>query len=76
MKSNKFPQSFCEVFNRLTEKGTVEVTARFNDHLVEEGYNKLWSASSPAGNYASVGRLPCREILSGHVKDGDTVVVM
>jgi len=34
-----------EVFNRLTEKGITEVTARFNDRLVEEGYNLLCASS-------------------------------
>ena len=66
-----------EVFSRLTEKGiTVEVTARFNDRLVEEGYNPSYGARPLR---RAITRLleDClaEEILSGHVKDGDTVIV-
>lgn len=66
-----------EVFSRLTEKGiTVEVTARFNDRLVEEGYNPSYGARPLR---RAITRLleDClaEEILSGHVKAGDTVVV-
>jgi len=58
-----------EVCCRLTEKGiSLEVTARFNDRLVEEGYNQLRSASLRQRNYASFVRLPRRRNLSGRLK--------
>jgi len=33
-----------EVFTRLTEQGITEVTERFKDRLVEEGYNPSYGA--------------------------------
>jgi len=67
----------CEIYSRLTEKGiTLEVTERFNDRLVEEGYNPSYGARPLR---RAITRLleDClaEEILSGRVKAGDTVVV-
>jgi ATP-dependent Clp protease ATP-binding subunit ClpC len=66
-----------EVCCRLTEKGiSLEVTARFNDRLVEEGYNPSYGARPLR---RAITRLLsdslAEEILSGRLKDGDTVVV-
>ncbi|PIG92249.1 ATP-dependent Clp protease ATP-binding subunit [Gloeocapsopsis sp. IPPAS B-1203] len=66
-----------EVVNRLTEKGIVlEVTERFKDRLVEEGYNPSYGARPLR---RAIMRLLedslAEEILSGRVKDGDTAVV-
>jgi ATP-dependent Clp protease ATP-binding subunit ClpC len=66
-----------EVASRLTEQGiTLEVTERFKDRLVEEGYNPSYGARPLR---RAITRLleDClaEEILSGRVKDGDTVVV-
>jgi len=45
-----------EVFGRLGEQGIVlEVTERFKDRLVEEGYNPSYGAST-SGDYALVRR--------------------
>ncbi|PPS39968.1 ATP-dependent Clp protease ATP-binding subunit [Chroococcidiopsis sp. TS-821] len=66
-----------EVFARLTEKGiTLEVTERFKDRLVEEGYNPSYGARPLR---RAIMRLLedslAEEILSGRIKDGDTAVV-
>jgi ATP-dependent Clp protease ATP-binding subunit ClpC len=66
-----------EVFTRLTEKGiTLEVTDRFKDRLVEEGYNPIYGARPLR---RAIMRLLedslAEEILSGRIKDGDTAVV-
>ncbi len=66
-----------EVHSRLTEQGiTLEVTERFKDRLVEEGYDPSYGARPLR---RAITRLleDClsEEILSGRVKDGDTVVV-
>ncbi|MBV8883050.1 MAG: ATP-dependent Clp protease ATP-binding subunit ClpC, partial [Chroococcidiopsidaceae cyanobacterium CP_BM_RX_35] len=66
-----------EVFNRLAEQGiTLEVTERFKDRLVEEGYSPSYGARPLR---RAVTRLLedslVEEILSGHITDGDTVVV-
>ena len=66
-----------EVFNRLTEQGiTLEVTERFKDRLVEEGYNPSYGARPLR---RAIMRLLedslAEEILSGRIKDGDTAVV-
>ena len=66
-----------EIYCRLTEKGiTLEVTARFNDRLVEEGYNPSYGARPLR---RAITRLLedslAEEILSGRVKAGDIVVV-
>jgi ATP-dependent Clp protease ATP-binding subunit ClpC len=66
-----------EVCSRLTEQGiTLEVTERFKDRLVEEGYNPSYGARPLR---RAITRLleDClaEEILSGRIKDGDTVVV-
>ncbi len=65
------------MFNRLTEKGiTLEVTERFKDRLVEEGYNPSYGARPLR---RAIMRLLedslAEEILSGRIKDGDTAVV-
>ena len=66
-----------EVCSRLTEQGiTLEVTERFKDRLVEEGYDPSYGARPLR---RAITRLleDClaEEILSGSIKDGDTVVV-
>jgi ATP-dependent Clp protease ATP-binding subunit ClpC len=66
-----------EVCSRLTEQGiTLEVTERFKDRLVEEGYNPSYGARPLR---RAITRLleDClaEEILSSRVKDGDTIVV-
>ncbi|HEY9820184.1 MAG TPA: ATP-dependent Clp protease ATP-binding subunit [Candidatus Sericytochromatia bacterium] len=66
-----------EVCSRLTEQGiTLEVTERFKDRLVEEGYNPSYGARPLR---RAITRLleDCltEELLSGRVKDGDAVVV-
>jgi ATP-dependent Clp protease ATP-binding subunit ClpC len=66
-----------EVFNRLQEQGiTLEVTERFKDRLVEEGYNPSYGARPLR---RAIMRLLedslAEEILSGRVKDGDIAIV-
>ena len=66
-----------EVCSRLTEQGiTLEVTERFKDRLVEEGYNPSYGARPLR---RAITRLLedslTEEILSGRVKDGDTVLI-
>jgi len=66
-----------EVFGRLMEKGiTLEVTERFKDRLVEEGYNPSYGARPLR---RAIMRLLedslAEEILSGRITDGDTAVV-
>jgi len=66
-----------EVFSRLTEQGiTLEVTERFKDRLVEEGYNPSYGARPLR---RAIMRLLedslAEEILAGHIKEGDTAIV-
>ncbi|WP_448571217.1 ATP-dependent Clp protease ATP-binding subunit [Trichothermofontia sp.] len=66
-----------EVFSRLTEKGiTLEVTDRFKERLVEEGYNPSYGARPLR---RAIMRLLedvlAEEILAGHVREGDTALV-
>ncbi len=66
-----------EVFGRLMEKGiTLEVTERFKDRLVDEGYSPSYGARPLR---RAIMRLLedslAEEILSGRIKDGDTAVV-
>jgi ATP-dependent Clp protease ATP-binding subunit ClpC len=66
-----------EVFARLTEKGiTLEVTERFKDRLVEEGYNPSYGARPLR---RAIMRLLedvlAEEILSARIKEGDTAIV-
>ncbi|MEB3164157.1 MAG: ATP-dependent Clp protease ATP-binding subunit [Prochlorothrix sp.] len=66
-----------EVFGRLTDKGIIlEVTAKFQDRLVEEGYNPSYGARPLR---RAIMRLLedvlAEEILSGRVKGGDTAIV-
>ncbi len=66
-----------EVFGRLTEKGiTLEVTDRFKDRLIEEGYSPSYGARPLR---RAIMRLLedslAEEILSGRIKDGDTAIV-
>ncbi len=66
-----------EVFGRLTEKGIVlEVTDRFKDRLIEEGYSPSYGARPLR---RAIMRLLedslAEEILSGRIKDGDTAIV-
>ena len=66
-----------EVFGRLTEKGiTLEVSDRFKDRLIEEGYSPSYGARPLR---RAIMRLLedslAEEILSGRIKDGDTALV-
>lgn len=66
-----------EVFARLTEQGiTLEVTDRFKDRLVEEGYNPSYGARPLR---RAIMRLLedtlAEEILSGRLQDGDIAEV-
>jgi len=66
-----------EVCRRLTDQGiTLEVTQRFKDRLVEEGYDPSYGARPLR---RAITRLleDClaEEILSGRVKNADTIVV-
>ncbi|MGD1903887.1 MAG: ATP-dependent Clp protease ATP-binding subunit [Geitlerinemataceae cyanobacterium] len=66
-----------EVFGRLTEQGiTLEVTDKFKDRLVDEGYNPAYGARPLR---RAIMRLLedslAEEILSGRIQDGDTAVV-
>jgi ATP-dependent Clp protease ATP-binding subunit ClpC len=66
-----------EVFGRLTEQGiTLQVTERFKDRLVEEGYNPSYGARPLR---RAIMRLLedtlAEEILSSRLKDGDAATV-
>ncbi|MEL6130036.1 MAG: ATP-dependent Clp protease ATP-binding subunit, partial [Cyanobacteria bacterium J06628_4] len=66
-----------EVFGRLTEQGiTLEVTDKFKERLVEEGYNPSYGARPLR---RAIMRLLedtlAEEILSSRLKEGDTAVV-
>ncbi|MBD2139266.1 ATP-dependent Clp protease ATP-binding subunit [Anabaena sp. FACHB-1237] len=66
-----------EVFGRLTEKGiTLEVSDRFKDRLIQEGYSPSYGARPLR---RAIMRLLedslAEEILSGRVKDGDIAYV-
>jgi ATP-dependent Clp protease ATP-binding subunit ClpC len=66
-----------EVFNRLLEKDIkLQVTERFKERLVEEGYNPSYGARPLR---RAIMRLLedslAEEILSGKVQEGDTTVV-
>ncbi|MFQ4144136.1 ATP-dependent Clp protease ATP-binding subunit [Chlorogloeopsis sp. ULAP02] len=66
-----------EVFSRLTEKGiTLEVSDRFKERLLQEGYNPSYGARPLR---RAIMRLLedslAEEILSGRVKEGDTAIV-
>ena len=66
-----------EVFGRLEEQGiTLDVTEKFKDRLVEEGYNPSYGARPLR---RAIMRLLedslAEEMLSGRIKDGDTATV-
>lgn len=66
-----------EVFVRLEEKSiTLDITERFKERLVEEGYNPSYGARPLR---RAIMRLLedtlAEEILSGRVKEGDTAIV-
>ena len=66
-----------EVFGRLEEQGiSLEVTDKFKDRLVEEGYNPSYGARPLR---RAIMRLLedslAEEILSGRIQDGDTATV-
>lgn len=66
-----------EVFGRLTERGIeLEVTDRFKERLIEEGYNPSYGARPLR---RAIMRLLedslAEEILSGRLKDGDAATV-
>jgi ATP-dependent Clp protease ATP-binding subunit ClpC len=67
----------AEVFNRLLEKNiTLEVTERFKDRLVEEGYNPSYGARPLR---RAIMRLLedslAEEILSGKIRESDRIIV-
>ncbi|GAB4185265.1 MAG: hypothetical protein Fur006_23490 [Coleofasciculaceae cyanobacterium] len=66
-----------EVCSRLTEQGiTLEVTQRFKDRLVEEGYDPSYGARPLRRAITSLLEdCLAEEMLSGRVNNGDTVVV-
>ncbi len=66
-----------DVFNRLKEQGiTLEVTEKFKDRLVKEGYNPSYGARPLR---RAIMRLLedslAEEILSGRIKDGHTAIM-
>ncbi|MBF2064279.1 MAG: ATP-dependent Clp protease ATP-binding subunit [Calothrix sp. C42_A2020_038] len=66
-----------EVFGRLVEKGiSMEVTDRFKDRLIQEGYNPSYGARPLR---RAIMRLLedslAEEILSGRIKDGDVAII-
>jgi ATP-dependent Clp protease ATP-binding subunit ClpC len=66
-----------EVFTRLKDQGiTLEVTEKFKDRLVKEGYNPSYGARPLR---RAIMRLLedslAEEILSGRIKDGHTAIV-
>ncbi|MBD2346001.1 ATP-dependent Clp protease ATP-binding subunit [Anabaena subtropica] len=66
-----------EVFGRLTEKGiTLEVSDRFKERLIEEGYSPSYGARPLR---RAIMRLLedslAEEILSGRIKDGDVALI-
>ena len=66
-----------DVFKRLTEQEiTLQVTDRFKDRLIQEGYNPSYGARPLR---RAIMRLLedvlAEEILSGQVKEGDTAIV-
>ncbi|NEO34667.1 MAG: AAA domain-containing protein, partial [Symploca sp. SIO3C6] len=66
-----------EVFGRLEEQGiSLEITDRFKDRLIEEGYNPSYGARPLR---RSIMRLLedslAEEILSGRIQEGNTAVV-
>jgi ATP-dependent Clp protease ATP-binding subunit ClpC len=66
-----------EIFNRLTEQGiTLEITERFKDRLVEEGYNPSYGARPlRRAIMRLLEDILAEEILAGRVKTGDTAVI-
>ncbi|MBV8887589.1 MAG: ATP-dependent Clp protease ATP-binding subunit [Chroococcidiopsidaceae cyanobacterium CP_BM_RX_35] len=66
-----------EVAERLTEQGiTLEVTERFKDRVVEEGYSSSYGARPLRRAIMRLLEDAIAEtILSGRIKDGDTAVV-
>jgi ATP-dependent Clp protease ATP-binding subunit ClpC len=66
-----------DIFKRLTEQGiTLEVTERFKDRLVDEGFNPSYGARPLR---RAIMRLLedslAEEILSARVKDGDVAIM-
>lgn len=66
-----------DIFNRLQEQGiTLEVTEKFKDRLVKEGYNPAYGARPLR---RAIMRLLedslAEEILSGRIKDGHTAIM-
>ena len=66
-----------EVFGRLTEQNiTLEVTEKFKDRLVEEGFNPSYGARPlRRAIMRLLEDLLAEEILSGRVREGDTAIV-
>jgi ATP-dependent Clp protease ATP-binding subunit ClpC len=66
-----------ELFGRLTERGiTLEVTDRFKDRLIDEGYNPAYGARPlRRAIMRLLEDILAEEMLSGRLKDGDTSIV-
>ncbi|MEB3293894.1 MAG: ATP-dependent Clp protease ATP-binding subunit [Synechococcales bacterium] len=66
-----------DVFKRLTEQGiTLEVTDRFKDRLIEEGYNPSYGARPLRRAIMRLLEDPlAEEILSGRLREGDRAVI-
>lgn len=71
------PAAFTQVFNRAEEKGIkIEVTERFKDRLVDEGYNPSYGARPLR---RAIMRLLedslAERMLSGDIKEGDSIIM-
>ncbi len=66
-----------DLFGRLTERGiTLEVTDRFKDRLIDEGYNPAYGARPlRRAIMRLLEDILAEEMLSGRLKDGDTSIV-
>jgi ATP-dependent Clp protease ATP-binding subunit ClpC len=66
-----------DLFTRLTEQGIkLEVTDRFKDRLIDEGYNPAYGARPlRRAIMRLLEDILAEEMLSGRLKDGDTSVV-
>jgi ATP-dependent Clp protease ATP-binding subunit ClpC len=65
-----------EVFGRLTEKGiTLQVSDKFKDRIVEEGYNPAYGARPlRRAIMRLLEDILAEQILSGRVREGDTAI--
>ena len=67
----------ADLFGRLTEQGIkLEVTDRFKDRLIDEGYNPAYGARPlRRAIMRLLEDILAEEMLSGRLKDGDTSIV-